>query len=248
VNRLLERLGGFSVRWRWAVIIAWLIILTGLFIAKQQFGGTYVNNYSVSGTDSATGLNRLNGTFSAEGGYPGQLVFHARTGTVTADKSAINTATANVSKLAHVSAATSPFASSTSGTVSKNGTIAYSSVTWKVNPDSLGTDYLNELNKAVSPARKAGLTVDYGGNAGNIGQQASDRTSEAIGLACALILLLFMFGSLIAAAMPLVSALCSVGAGLALLGILASSITFRPPRRRSRPCSASASRSTTGCS
>ncbi len=226
MNRLLERLGGFSVRWRWAVIIAWLIILTGLFIAKQQFGGTYVNNYSVSGTDSATGLNRLNGTFSAEGGYPGQLVFHARTGTVTADKSAINTATANVSKLAHVSAATSPFASSTSGTVSKNGTIAYSSVTWKVNPDSLGTDYLNELNKAVSPARKAGLTVDYGGNAGNIGQQASDRTSEAIGLACALILLLFMFGSLIAAAMPLVSALCSVGAGLALLGILASSITF----------------------
>ena len=35
-----------------------------------------------------------------------------------------------------------------------------------------------------------------------------------------------MFGSVIAAAMPLVSALCSVGAGLALLGILASAVTF----------------------
>ncbi len=226
MNRLLERLGGFSVRWRWAVIIAWLIILAGLFLAKQQFGGTYVNNYSVPGTNSANGLDRLNSTFPAEGGYPGQLVFHARTGTVTADQAAINQATANVAKLAHVTAATSPFASSKSGAVSKDAAIAYSSVTWKVNPDSLGTDYLNKLNKAVKPARNAGLTVDYGGNAGNIGQQTSDRTSEAIGLACALVLLLFMFGSVIAAAMPLVSALCSVGAGLALLGILASAVTF----------------------
>ncbi|HEX9065654.1 MAG TPA: MMPL family transporter [Streptosporangiaceae bacterium] len=226
MNRLLERLGGFSVRWRWAVILAWLIILVGLFVVKSQFGGTYVNNYSVPGTNSANGLDRLNSTFPSEGGYPGQIVFHARTGQVTADQSAINTATANVAQLAHVTAATSPFASSKTGAVSKDGTIAYSSVTWKVNPDSLGTDYLNKLNNAVKPARNAGLTVDYGGNAGNIGQQTSDRASEAIGLGCALILLLFMFGSVIAAAMPLVSALCSVGAGLALLGILASAVTF----------------------
>ena len=156
MNRLLQRLGGFSVRWRWAVIIAWLIILAGLFIAKQQFGGTYVNNYSVPGTNSANGLDRLNSTFPAEGGYPGQLVFHARTGTVTADQSAISQATANVAKLPHVTAATSPFASSKSGAVSKDAAIAYSSVTWKVNPDSLGTDYLNKLNKAVKPARNAG--------------------------------------------------------------------------------------------
>ena len=226
MNRLLERLGGFSVRWHWAVIIAWLVILAGLVIAKGQFGGVFVNNYSVSGTDSSTGLNRLNNTFATEGGYPGQLVFHARTGKVTADKSAVNQATGNVAKLSNVTNATSPFSSSKSTAVSKDGTVAYSSVTWNVNPDSLGTDYLHKLNHAVAPARKAGLTVEYGGNAGNIGQQTSDRTSEIIGLACALVLLLFMFGSLIAAAIPLVSALCSVGAGLALLGILASAITF----------------------
>ena len=58
--------------------------------------------------------------------------------------------------------------------MSKDGTIAYASVSWAVNPDSLGTVYLNRLNKAVAPATKAGLTVDYGGGAGQIGQTTND--------------------------------------------------------------------------
>jgi putative drug exporter of the RND superfamily len=226
VNRLLERLGGGSVRWRWAVIIAWVIILFGLLGARHAFGGDFVNNYTVSGTDSARGLDTLNASFPQQGGYGGQIVFHAKHGTVSASKSAVNQATSNVAKLPHVIGATSPFASSNSGQVSKDGTIAYTSASWNVNPDSLGNSYLDKLNKAVAPARKAGLTVDYGAGAGNIGQQTNDLTSEGIGLACALALLLFMFGSLIAAAIPLLSALCSVGAGLSLLGLLASAITF----------------------
>src|SRR5205085_10375279 len=52
------------------------------------------------------------------------------------------------------------------------------------------------------------------------------RTSEAIGLSIALILLLIMFGTLIAAGIPLVAAIFSVLSGLALLGLLARVITF----------------------
>jgi len=40
------------------------------------------------------------------------------------------------------------------------------------------------------------------------------------------VLLVFMFGSLIAAAIPLLSAIFSVGAGLSLLGLLAAASTF----------------------
>jgi len=78
----------------------------------------------------------------------------------------------------------------------------------------------------VAPARKAGLQVEYGAGAGQIGQQTNDLTSEIIGLSCALVLLVFMFGSLIAAAIPLLSAIFSVVAGLSLLGLLAAVITF----------------------
>jgi RND superfamily putative drug exporter len=86
--------------------------------------------------------------------------------------------------------------------------------------------YLDELNSAVAPATKAGLQVAYGAGAGQIGQQTQDLKSEVIGLACALALLLIMFGSLIAAGIPLVAALFSVLSGLALLALIARVVTF----------------------
>ncbi len=226
MNNLLARLGGFAARRHWVVIIAWLVILGGLLAAVKAFGGEYVNNYTVSGSDSAVGLDVLNSTFPQQGGFGGQIVFHAKSGTVSAQQSAVNQSVTNVSKLPNVIKAVSPFASGNSGAVSKDGTIAYASVGWNVNPDSLDAAYLDKLNNAVAPATKAGLQVEYGGGTGEIGQHTSDLVSEIIGLSCALVLLLLMFGSLIAAAIPLLSAIFSVVAGLSLLGLLAAAVTF----------------------
>ena len=196
MNHLLERLGGYAARRYWIIIIAWLIILGGLLGARHAFGGKYVNNYTVSGSDSAAGLNLLNSTFPQQGGFGGQIVFHAHSGTVSAQESAVNEATTNVSKLPDVTKAVSPFSSSGSTAVSKDGTIAYATVTWSVNPDTLDTAYLDKLNNAVAPATKAGLQVEYGAGAGEIGHHTDDLKSEIIGLSCALVLLLLMFGSL----------------------------------------------------
>src|SRR5215831_4029141 len=226
VNLLLEKIAGVAARKHWIFIIAWVVILGGLLDLKHAFGGEFSNNYTISGSNSADGLNVLNSTFPQQGGYGGQIVFHAKSGTVAAQQSAVNQSVSNVSKLPDVTKAVSPFASSNSGTVSKDGTIAYANVSWNVNPNSLDTSYLNKLNNAVAPATKAGLQVAYGAGAGEIGQKTSDLKSEVIGLACALLLLLAMFGSLIAAAIPLVAALFSVLSGLALLGLLARLITF----------------------
>jgi len=226
MSGLLERLGGFAARRHWIVIITWLVILGGLLALTRAFGGTYVNNYTVPGSNSSNGLNLLNSDYPQQGGYGGQIVFHASHGTVTQQQAAVNQATGNVAKLPGVIKAVSPFASSNTGAVSKSGTIAYANVSWSDNPAGLTTSYLNQLDKAVAPARKAGLEVEYGGGAGEIGQQTSDTLSEVIGLAFALLLLLFMFGSFITAAVPLVSAIFSVGAGLSVVGLLASVLTF----------------------
>ena len=85
MNHLLERVASFAARRHWLIIVAWLIILGGLVGANQVWGGTYVNNYNVSGTDSDNGLNRLNNDYASQGGYGGQIVFHARHGTLTGD-------------------------------------------------------------------------------------------------------------------------------------------------------------------
>jgi putative drug exporter of the RND superfamily len=225
MNGALERLGGWCARRWWVVILAWVAILGGLLAARHASGGEYVNNYTISGSDSAAGLDVLNKTLPQQGGYGGQIVFHAKTGTVSAQQSGVNQAVTNVSKLPDVIKAVSPFASGNTGAVSRDGTIAYASVGWDVNPDSLDASYLDRLNTAVAPATKAGLQVAYGGDAGDIGQQTNDLKSEVIGLALALVLLLFMFGSLVAAAIPLVSAIFSVLSGLALLTLIARVVT-----------------------
>ena len=226
MNALLERIAGVAARRHWVFIISWVIILGGLLAAKNAFGGEYVNNYTISGSNSADGQNVVNSTFPQQGGYGGQIVFNATKGTVTDQQSAVNQSVSNVSKLPDVIKAVSPFGSANTGAVSKDGTIAYASVSWSVNPDSLDTAYLNQLNNAVAPATKAGLQVAYGAGAGEIGQKTSDTKSEVIGLACALVLLLIMFWSLVAAAIPLVSAIFSVLAGLALLALLARVVTI----------------------
>ena len=185
LNNLLERLGAFAARRHWVVIVLWLAILGGLTAANHSFGGTFVNDYTVPGSQSQNGLNVLNSDYSSQGGYGGQLVFHASQDTVAQQESALNTATANVGKLAGVIKAVSPFSSSQSGAVSQNGEIAYSSISWSDNPAGLTTSYPDKLNNAVAPARNAGLNVEYGGGAGLIGQQTSDQASELIGLAAA---------------------------------------------------------------
>ncbi len=227
MHGFLERVGRSCARWHWAVIVAWIVILGGLIGARSLWGGEYSNDYSVPGSESQAGLDVLETEFPQQGGYAGQIVFAAPSGkTVTASESAVNQAVADVAKLDHVLSAVSPFAAANSPLVAKDGSIAYATVNFDVVTTSLPDSYLGELDAAVKPARDAGLQVEYGGSAGQIGEGENDRTSEALGLACALVLLLFMFGSVVAAAIPLLSAVFSVAAGLSLLGLLGAALTF----------------------
>ena len=225
MHDFLNRLGRFCARRGWAVIVAWLIVVAGVAGLRSGFGGEFYNNYTVPGSQSSQGLDVLQKQFPSQGGYAGQIVFHAKKGTISDDSSAVNSAMKNVAALPDVVAATSPLSTSPPR-VSKDGTIAYGTVSFSVVPASLGTDYLAKLDTAVKPARSAGLQVEYGAGAGQIGQQTDDKSSEIIGLTCALLLLFFMFMSIWAAVIPLLSALFSVLTGLSLVGLLAAASSF----------------------
>ncbi len=227
MHAFLERLGRSCARWHWAVIAGWIVIVLGLVLARNAFGGDFSNDYSVPGSESQNGLDTLSDAFPQAGGFAGQIVYAAPSGKTVADaEDAVNTSVTNATALDHVLSAVSPFAIPNSPQISQDGTIAYATINFDVPTTSLDEDYLSEFDSAIQPARDAGLEVEYGGAAGQIGTETSDKTSEALGLACALVLLLFMFGSLVAAAIPLLSGVFSVLAGLSLLGILASATTF----------------------
>ena len=180
MNALLERLGRFVSSHKWWFLGVWILLRVGLSLANAGVGGNFVNNYNVPGSQSSKGLDVLHSDFGSASGYSGQIVFHAEKGKVGDQADAVSTAMKNVAALPHVIKATDPLTVPGTPAVSKDGTIAYGTVSWDVVPASLDTTYLDSLDAAVQPAESAGLVVDYGGNAGQIGQEPSDRRSGAV--------------------------------------------------------------------
>ena len=224
--RGLRRIGVGAARHPVTVIVSWLVVLVALFIGQHLYGGTYSDNISLPSTQAQVGANLLTANDPAASGYGGLVVLHAPVGTVAARQAAVGQSVAALTRLPHVLSASDPLAPG-SPALSADGRTAYISVQFTQNPKTLGSGYLASLDRATAPMRKAGLSVNYGGGLDQLTRpKPTDRKSEAIGFAVALIVLLIGFGSVLAAIMPLLTALISVGIAISLLGLVAAVITF----------------------
>ncbi|MDH6111627.1 RND superfamily putative drug exporter [Kitasatospora sp. MAP12-15] len=222
---VLRRLGEWCARHFVVVIVIWLVGLGGLHALQNTFGGTYSDDFSLPGTQSHQGAQVLSANDPQAGGIGAQVVMYDAQGPLTAVQSQVNQAVASLQQLPHVLSAVNPLPSS--GALSADQKTAYITVRFASNPTSFGQSYLQGVDAAVAPIRAAGVQVEYGGPLGELARpKAADLVSEAIGFAVAIVVLLIGFGSVIAAGMPLVSALISVIVGLSCLSLLAIVSTF----------------------
>nr|WSS63463.1 MMPL family transporter [Streptomyces sp. NBC_01177] len=215
------------------VLVLWLAALVALQVAQHAFGGDYSDDFSVPGTQSQKGLDVLEAHAPSAGGYSSQVVVHDADASLSGLSSQMSTAVGSLQKLPDVLSVQNPLTAQSSsggpdvGPLSSDGRTAYITVRFRVQPSTLGSGYLHGVDSAVQPLRAAGADVEYGGPLGELARpEANDRTSEAIGFGVAVLVLLIGFGSLVAALLPLVTALICVVCGLALLGLLAAATTF----------------------
>ncbi|WP_326782090.1 MMPL family transporter [Streptomyces longwoodensis] len=225
----LRRLGEWCARHFLVVIIAWLVALVALQVLSRTWGGTYSDNFALSGVQSQQGLDVLKQHDPQAGGYSSQIVLRDDKQSLTALGSQMSTTVGDLQKLPHVLAVQNPLSTPASpvGPLSGDGRTGYLTVRFDVQPSTLGDGYLHGVDQAVQPLRAAGTQVEYGGPLGELARPAADdRVSELIGFAVAIVVLLVGFGSVIAAGLPLLTALISVVGGLACLGLLAAASTF----------------------
>ncbi len=212
------------------VLVLWLLALGGLHVLQSAFGGTYSDDFDLSGTQSSTGADLLRAHDPAAGGTGAQVVLHDAQKPLTDVSDQVGQVVGNLEKLPHVLSAQNPLPSSSSASsaaLSKDGKTAYITVRFDVNPTSLDDSYLDQVDTAVKPLRSAGVQVEYGGPLGELARpETKDFTSEAIGFAVAVVVLLIGLGSVIAAGMPLITALIAVIVGVSCLGLLAALTTF----------------------
>ncbi|MFF9033028.1 MMPL family transporter [Streptomyces iakyrus] len=231
---VLRRLGEWCARHFVIVIIAWLVALVALQVVSREFGGSYSDNFSLPQAQAQKGLDVLKAHDPQAGGYSSQIVLRDDQQPLTALSSQMSTTVADLEKLPHVLSAQNPLTAPGTpsgqqnvGPLSDDKKTAYITVRFNVQPSTLGDDYLDGVDTAVQPLRSAGAEVEYGGPLGELARpSADDRVSELIGFGVAIIVLLVGFGSVIAAVVPLLSALISVVGGLAILGLLAAAFTF----------------------
>ncbi len=119
-----------------------------------------------------------------------------------------------------VRSAVSPLSSAGKAALSDDKTIGYISVTLTDSPSSLTEEEANEVIDATAPATDAGFEVGVGGYLGEEVSKPSTRSSEAVGLAAAVIILLFAFGTVVAMGLPITTAILGLASGLAIVGIL----------------------------
>jgi RND superfamily putative drug exporter len=108
---LLYRLGRFSARRRWLVIISWLIVLALSAVAFASFKGTIGDSITIPGTATSKVADELAKKFPTVNGGGGSVVFETTNGhTFTAvQKTEIKALMNRVGKVSGVISSTDPF-------------------------------------------------------------------------------------------------------------------------------------------
>ena len=110
--RLLARLGSFSARRPWLIIIGWVLALAAAGGGYLLSGGALASGFSIPNTPTQAVTDRLNEELDGVGGAVGTVVFQTEDGSAFTDeqKAAITAALDDVSGLDHVANVVDPFA------------------------------------------------------------------------------------------------------------------------------------------
>nr|WP_206327458.1 MMPL family transporter [Streptomyces sp. S3(2020)] len=200
-----------------------LLTLAGVGAASAPSAGS--TSFSIPGTEAQKAFDLLEQRFpgsSADGGT-GRIVFKAPEGekmTDAANKATVAKTVKELSDGSEVVSVSDPF---TTNAVSKDGTVAYTSVKYDAPGMELADSTRDALEKAGDDARATGLTVDIGGDALQAAAEPG-AIGEVIGLAIAAVVLVITLGSLVAAGLPLLTAIIGVGIGVSTITALANAL------------------------
>jgi RND superfamily putative drug exporter len=217
VGAFLERLGRLAARRHWVVIGVWVLIAIAIVVFAKASGGHTFDHFTIPGAESQTALDLLESRFPEQSGANANVVFHARSGTLesAAAEAAVAKSVAALKQLPQDPQVTGPIPA-------PGGATAIVAVQYRQQVQDLGVDAFDDLERATAPARTAGVQTAFGGPLVDYVEAPRSSASDQIGLLFAIVILVFAFGSLIAAGLPIVTALVGLAVGLSGITLLAA--------------------------
>jgi RND superfamily putative drug exporter len=210
------------------VALAWLGIIAALIVLVVTVGGGLKDVFEIPGSDTQKATDLIESEFTSEQGAVLNLVFAAPEGQrldTPARRAAIEKAVARLKSpefapkngKAGIESVGDPFSKNT---FSENGRIAYAEAQFSETIETEDRDQVVAVQDAVrETVEPAGVTAEFNGDAEF--PPIEQGTQELLGLLAALIVLLVVFRTFIAAAIPIGLAIVAVGTAFILLFILA---------------------------
>jgi RND superfamily putative drug exporter len=221
MNRLLGPMARSCATHPWRALLLWVVGACAAFALASAVGAPAQENWDAPGTPAQRGVDLLRAHLPDAGNASAQVVVHDRDQDPVpgAELTMLRT---RLGALPHVVAVDPP-------RVSEDGATVLLTVRYDVpvtHRDLMGD--AKPLEAAVAPSRASGLQVVLGGELPGTAQGEIKGTGELIGIVGALLLLLLMFGSVVAAGLPVLVAVAGLAVGTAGITVLCGLMSVSP--------------------
>jgi len=217
----MRAMASWCVRHRRWVLAGWVMVLIGLTLISQGVGSSYTNDLALHGSQSYQAEMLLSQASPAARADHENIVIGVSRGTVTAPvvRSRVEAMLTRIAALDNVASVASPYGPAGGGKISPSGQVAIATVTMAPTtpktPSNAGQIFVN----TATAGSGHGVQIAVAGQIAAASSQAG-VTTVAIGAAAALVVLLLVFGSLLAASLPLITAGIALGISVALISLL----------------------------
>ncbi|OLT38254.1 hypothetical protein BJF79_27585 [Actinomadura sp. CNU-125] len=204
------RIAGWAHRRRWLALILWVAVLGGVWGVATATGDDYRNDYSIPGTDSQRAAELLEGHGAARAGDTVQIVLHDAGGLRGPGvEQRVSAMLDEVAGLPKVGGVRGPYQDAAA--ISEDGTIGYAAVMLEVPSEDMPKADVQRILDTAQAVEGDGLRAELGGEAARLLAAGETSLAEGVGLLAALVVLVLMFGTVIAAGLPIIIALFAVG-------------------------------------
>ena len=213
----LARLADLAFRRRRAVVAAWVVGLLAAF-AGAGLAGDWSADYSTPGSESRAAAALLHERFPERNPDTVDVVWQAPDG---AGSAAVAQRIDRLVGAADGLEGIGRGAGAADAELSRDGTIGVLRIPLTELPGAIPDSTGESLIELARQASAADLRIELGGQL-IANAQEGEISSEMVGLAIATLVLLLTFGSVVAAGLPLATALFSLGISGAMIGLLAA--------------------------
>jgi RND superfamily putative drug exporter len=209
----LARLADLACRRRGRVLLAWVLLLPAVIVLGARFGGEFAADYSTPDSESKAAADLIAARFPGSTGDTVDVVWQAPSGArEPAVEAKIRRFLAGASRLEGVG-------EPGRAQVSADGTIAVARMDLERRVWDVPTETGERLIEMAEEASGDDVRIELGG--GVIRNAQGGTSPEFAGLLAAALVLLVTFGSIVAAGLPLLTALFGLGISIGLIGLLA---------------------------